>query len=467
MKIFIVIAYYGVKNKPYLHQLLAAYRAMKFETHVIVLSESKKDLGDDVEVRVGLPARNPWSLPFHHKKLFAENQDTYDLFIYSEDDTLITEHNITAFLEVSACLPSDRIAGFLRFEENCNGRRFYPDIHANYHWVLDSVEKHGKETFAYFTNEHSACFILTRAQLKKALASGGFLVPPHNGHYDLLCTAATDPYTQCGMKKLICLSRLDDFLIQHLPNTYLGHMGLEETELKQQITRLLELTIDEKKKGAFFQLRENGMKFWFTKAYYPHLNQDLIDRIPKQTKTLLSLGCGWGKTEAYLVKSGIEVTAVPHDLVVMASAQLRGIKTVSPCWQDARIELAGKQFDAILLEDVLQYWETPVELLRSLKPLLAPGGCILGQVINTRSLSFIKRIIKNENIMRQLSLSYAEIGMHMTHLKLIRKWFKCAGFPARGVQCFFYKMNSLFRYLGKLPLLRQWLSKEIIFRIKL
>src|SRR5208283_4799703 len=117
-----------------------------------------------------------WCLPFAHKQIFADRLNTYDLFIYSEDDTLITEKNICAFLRVSAALPADEIPGFLRFEQTEDGSINYPEIHGHFHWDPQTVRSRSKYTLAFFTNEHSACYILTREQLRRAIASKGYLV---------------------------------------------------------------------------------------------------------------------------------------------------------------------------------------------------------------------------------------------------------------------------------------------------
>src|ERR1700688_853748 len=114
MKILVAIANYGTQNDRYLHRLLAEYRSMSYEVDIIVLSNLSKDLGPDVEVKVGLPTKDPWSLPFSHKQLFADRRSNYDLFIYSEDDMLVTERNIRAFLAATEILKKNEIAGFLR-----------------------------------------------------------------------------------------------------------------------------------------------------------------------------------------------------------------------------------------------------------------------------------------------------------------------------------------------------------------
>ena len=182
---------------------------MSLEVDVVVLSDAPKEIGVGARVEVGLPSSNPWSLPFAHKPLFAQNVDEYDLFIYSEDDIEVTEGNIDAFLRWTPQLADDEIAGFLRYEVDASGARSLPDVHGRFHWDPESVRRRGAGVFAEFTNEHAAFYILTRQQLKRAIASGGFLRDPGKGKYDMLCSAATDPYTNCGFRKVLCVSEID------------------------------------------------------------------------------------------------------------------------------------------------------------------------------------------------------------------------------------------------------------------
>jgi hypothetical protein len=97
----VAIASYGTSNESYLQKLLHEYRSMPFDVDVVVISNIEKKLGLDVGCIAGLPTKNPWSLPFAYKALFAERRNRYDLFIYSEDNILITEKNIRAFLAVA------------------------------------------------------------------------------------------------------------------------------------------------------------------------------------------------------------------------------------------------------------------------------------------------------------------------------------------------------------------------------
>jgi hypothetical protein len=211
---------------------------MSYKVDIVVHSDRPKEVPDRVLVVVGLPTEDSFSLPFAHKQLFAEQKDRYDLFIYSEDDILIQEDNVAAFLDVTKVLPSHEITGFFRYEMDEKRKVIYVDAHPPFGWDPHSVCTIDGYTFASFSNLHSGCYALTRQHLQKAIRSGGYLVPPHQTWYETRESAATDPYTQCGFTKRICISHLDNFLVHHLPNNYVGVLGTEQDTFQKLLDSL-------------------------------------------------------------------------------------------------------------------------------------------------------------------------------------------------------------------------------------
>src|SRR5208337_3655915 len=238
LRVLVAIASYGVKHLEFLKEIIRKYQAMRLDINIVVLSEAPKDLGPGVEVIVGLPTKNPWSLPFAHKAVFAQRADQYDLFVYTEDDNDVSEDNLHAFLELTAQLNPDEIAGFLRYEIYPSGEWFLDEVFGQYHWKPDSVRRRGDHAVAEFTNEHAGFYILTRSQLKRAIASGGYLVPVHEGTYGLPETAATGAYTHSGFRKVICISSLERFLIRHMDDKYVGLHDVSLPLFKEQIHTL-------------------------------------------------------------------------------------------------------------------------------------------------------------------------------------------------------------------------------------
>lgn len=435
-KVLVAIANHGTKNRHFLDQLLAEYRSMeRYDVDLVVLSNIPKDLGPDVEVKVGIPIADPWSLPFGYKELFAERAAAYDLFIYTEDDTLITERNIEAFVEETRILPEEFIAGFMRYEVSPDGRKFYSSMHSHYHWDPNSVIRFGESFFAYYTNEHAACFMLTRGHLQKAIDSGGFMLPPRQGRYDMLVTAATDPYTSCGMRKLICISRIDDFCLHHLPNVYCGKLGLDLELGKLEIERLVSFAEGGSAfpRGPLFDpypLRDGDR---WNKKYYEGRRDDVLKLVPRDARRVLSVGCGCGTTEEALVDLGIEVVGIPLDSIICSSAGTKGIAMLSPDFGLAAKELEGQQFDCILILDILQQLRDPIAILSRYCGFLRDGGTVLVSVPNWNYHGTLRqRLTSRGKLSLECRLSSQRVGVHRTTKACVTMWLHQSGLRRIG-----------------------------------
>ncbi len=427
MKVLVVLASHGHNNDRYLARLLEEYRSMRYDVDVVVISNITKDLGADVEVAVGLPSKNPYSLPFAHKKIFAERVDRYDLFIYSEDDILITERNIDSFLAASNVLPACEIAGFVHAESDSDGNLYFDAPHASFHWDPSSVERRDKYTFAFYTNEHAACFVLTQSQLRRAIASGGFLVAPHEGRYELRETAATDPYTQCGLKKMVCISHLDEFTVRHLPaNKFAIRPYRASAEFHRQISALLDLGQTGRPQVALFDAETRVLHRKWSKDYYEPLKSELLSLIPAGVRNVLSIGCGWGATEGWLVEKGARVVGVPMDSVIAACAESKGVEIVYGGFDTARRQLGKQRFDCIFISHVLHLVPDPVALLSSFSELLSAEGVLVIAVPNFAQVTVRWRRFLGKDPYQQLG-NYEKTGIHVTTPRVIRRWFRQAG----------------------------------------
>lgn len=429
MRVLVAIAHYGTKNAGYLERLLAEYRQMSFDVEIFLLSESPKGYGCDVKELIGLPTADPWSLPFLHRKLFIERASEYDLFVYSEDDTLIREENLKAFIEASAALPADLLPGFVRFEVYPNGGRNLPDIHDSVHWQVDSVGQARSWVYASLTNDHSACYVLTRTQLKQAIASGGYTVEPHSGRYDLLCAAATDPYTQCGFKRVICLSHIQQFELHHLPNAYLTRMGISELEYRFQVEALLEIARGTRKAEMLLIGRKNLPTPAWDCTYYEDPPDDLLRHVPDGARRVLSVGCGSGATEMRLLERDKVVKAIPLDSVIADVAGRRGVHVLPADIDAALRELVGETFDVILIRAVLQHVDDPLQTLRKISRHLTVDGLLIGSVPN---LSAMRRRIglafTTNSKWKDLDSHYSQSLLHCTSKRQIQQWLISTGY---------------------------------------
>jgi SAM-dependent methyltransferase len=449
MKILVVLVSHGHKNDEYLTRVLDEYRSMSYDVDVVVTSNVWKDLGPDVELVVGLPNKNPWSLPFAHKKIFAERMDRYDAFIYSEDDILIPEQNISAFMDAGKALSDDEIAGFVHAEEDSEGNLFFDPPHASFHWDPDSVTRRGEYTFAFYTNLHAACFMLTQQQLKRAIASGGFLVEPHDGRYGLAETATTDPYTQCGFRKLVPISHLEQFTVRHLPaNKWSVRPYRASEEFHRQISALMNLERAGLPRTLLFEPETKVSHRKWSKDYYEPVEQEVVSQIPRRVRSVLSVGCGWGALEGWLVQSGVRVVGIPMDSVIAACAEAKGVEIVYGGFKQTRNKLEGETFDCLLLACVLHLVNDPVAVLSSYAELLAPGGIVLATVPNFSQLTTRWRRFRGVGPYRHLG-NYAKTGIHATTSGIIRGWFRRSRLTATR---FAYVVPASVQLLNRLSL---------------
>jgi 2-polyprenyl-3-methyl-5-hydroxy-6-metoxy-1,4-benzoquinol methylase len=461
MRILVAIANHGTKNRRFLDRLLAEYRSMPYDVDVVVLSDAPKDdLGERVEVRVGAPTEDPWSLPFAHRALFAERAGDYDLYVYSEDDTLVQARHVKAFVEANALLAADEVPGFLRYEEYPDGQRSYCSVHSAYHWDPASVRRADGEVFARFTNQHSACYILTREQLGRAIDSGGFLVDAHEGLYDMLVSAATDPYVRCGLRRVLCVSRIEDFLLHHLPNVYLGKLGISEADWNAQIEALHAVAGGAASAGRLFETESRMDTAAWNRHYHPQPASELVALLMRPASTVLSIGCGDGVLEQALFRRARRIVGVPLDEVIAAVARGRGIETVPPDFDVAFEALGGETFEVVLLHDVLGHVRDPAALLARLRPLVAPGGEVLASVPNHRYHALRHRTRRRFSAPVPRAGAFDEFGVHRTGRGTLGRWFGEAGYEVRRRH---YRHGSrAAAVVRRVPILRGALGRTVV-----
>ena len=236
-KVLVVIVNYGNSQVHFLDKVVESFKSFKnYDLDIVIHSNIPLEY-EGVEVIVK-DHMNDWNtFPWETRKTIYDRKDDYDLYLYTENDHLYKESHLDSFLEVTDILPENRIAGFMQYEEFPEDKMgyLYPAYHASYEWDIKSVEKYDNTIFAHFNCEHHAGYLLTKKHLDKVISKMGkdFLVdknrgirqPGKPGYDSNKVRCCTDVYTHAGMKKVIPISRFDDFLIHHLPNKYKGIFG--------------------------------------------------------------------------------------------------------------------------------------------------------------------------------------------------------------------------------------------------
>src|SRR4029079_15263582 len=122
------------------------------------------------------------------------------------------------------------------------------------------------------------------------VASGGFLREPYHGRFGLPETAATDPYTSCGLTKVICISAVDDFLLHHMSNLYVARHGVRLAEFKEQVQTLIDIFNGLYTTSTLCEVESKFLHNAWSKIYYEPIPNALWDMIPTKAERVLSVG---------------------------------------------------------------------------------------------------------------------------------------------------------------------------------
>ena len=253
MKILVCIAHYGTSNREHLHRVLSEFDSYKkYEVTVTLFVTDPVDTAPykNIKVMQNLFDRSIGTmLTREHKKVMAGLVNDYDLFIYDEDDILITEKNIDTFLYIQKAFnDTNYVCGFLRYELKPNDPyKFLVDCHPAHtiHRRTSNI-LYQKSLFIkgmeYFepTNIHQGCYILTKDLLKRCIDSGNYISDAfYAGQRE---SDASGVYVFCGLTKVISKDSMKDLLVHHLSNKYVTTHPLYTKELVVDDEKLLKMS---------------------------------------------------------------------------------------------------------------------------------------------------------------------------------------------------------------------------------
>lgn len=177
----------------------------------------------------------------HHRKIFYENLDDFDVFVHGEEDALIRPTNIIAFMEEMHKLEllvgkehvSDYSIGFVRFENQVDTRD-KERVVWEFEWGEDEDftdfvvnDKHPNINGKYFSSpgeHHQGMYMATPQQLRQWKTRGPdcqFDRPTRRiGYHRERISGAIDIYDEeyCNVTQLIPLDSMEDLFIHHLPD---------------------------------------------------------------------------------------------------------------------------------------------------------------------------------------------------------------------------------------------------------
>jgi hypothetical protein len=368
MKILVAIASYGTNNDAYLARLLAEYGRLPHAVDVVVVSNIAKGVGAGVEVVVGCHEVTRGPCPLPTKTIFAQRLEDYDLS--SIPRTTLSSPRKTSTHSCGRPRSWSRTSSQASCdsEEGPDGALHYSTIHNHYHWDVRSACRRQGETFVHFTNEHSACYLLTRDQLRRAIALRR-----------LLRSSAPGPLrpARLGGHRSVHAVRVPQARLRvpasqihgpHLTNKYIGRTGVEASLVELQVRTLIDNRRSRRSPARFDPFRPRLAGTRWIKSYYEPCREDLVALVPESARTVLSIGCGWGSTEEALLRKHLDVSAIPLDTVIGEVAATRGVRIIPWCLEAAPAHLAEASFDVLLIPGLLHLLDDPVAILRSYQP---------------------------------------------------------------------------------------------------
>jgi 2-polyprenyl-3-methyl-5-hydroxy-6-metoxy-1,4-benzoquinol methylase len=119
--------------------------------------------------------------------------------------------------------------------------------------------------------------------------------------------------------------------------------------------------------------------------YYENTREEMLKYVPKDTKTSLEFGCGFGGFSALLKdKYNVETWAVEINKKAVQEAAKKLDKVIHADVNQSLVEIPDRYFDCIFFNDILEHLVDPYSLLLSAKNKLKRNGVIVVSVPNVR-----------------------------------------------------------------------------------
>jgi methionine biosynthesis protein MetW len=158
----------------------------------------------------------------------------------------------------------------------------------------------------------------------------------------------------------------------------------------------------------------NNMQFKKNIHYHSHARSELVEMLPLIRGRFLEIGCGTGGTLELLKQRGAVYTAgvdINAESIKMATDRGLDSAIVADIEKD-ELPYREKEFDCIILADVLEHLYDPWNTLKKMTYYLADDGYILISLPNIKYYKVIRRLIFHDE------WTYSDAGiLDSTHIR--------------------------------------------------
>jgi 2-polyprenyl-3-methyl-5-hydroxy-6-metoxy-1,4-benzoquinol methylase len=158
------------------------------------------------------------------------------------------------------------------------------------------------------------------------------------------------------------------------------------------------------------------MRYERALSSHAHSEDQILLGLASGAERVLELGCHAGHFSQALVEQGAAVVGVDADRDAIDLARARGIDArLMDLEKPSAIMEAGREFDVVLMANVLEHLRAPEAVLRDAVSVLRPSGRILISVPNVAHFAIRRMLLRGR-------FDYAETGiMDRTHLRFFTR----------------------------------------------
>lgn len=154
--------------------------------------------------------------------------------------------------------------------------------------------------------------------------------------------------------------------------------------------------------------------------------KDILRMIPRDGTTIGSVGCGWGATEAVLMREGRAVHGVDisEAAITVARSRLTSARVIAP--GDHHV-FEDESLDGLILADVIEHIPLAWTALSSFSRAVKRGGWVVISVPNMQSLNVVVQLMLLGDWPEKKIGIFDETHIQMMTRKRLVRWAAAAG----------------------------------------